>query len=756
MLASLPVGVLLNISRFAVDLEYSVEVLERCSTRLRVVKAGRVHMAKSHWPKGLGYLCFVASIAVAAQAPPPARTVDVVDHIHGLTLPDPYRWMEGESSAEYHQWLKQQGVYARQRLDAAPQLAMWRDRLVKASSATVLNRLQRPMGGRLFFLRLEGGQEGVLMVRDPDGRERVLLAPGQLNDATGSASITEYTASPNGKRIAVNVDRGGSEITQVQLLDADSGALLPDVVEPVWGEMSVSWLPDGSAFAYTQMAPVDERPGGDGLQNMRVRLHRIGTKTTDDPTLLKVGLNPHAVFETQEFPFIDATAESDWVLAIFAGARAELRVCVVPRGDAFTASAPWNCFIGYEDGVQGWVVRDSTLYLLSVKGAPNGRVLAVDLSKAPLRLGDARVVLPSSPDAVVTGLTSASDALHVRRMTGGLDSILRIEYGTDKAEKIATPFEGAAYLLSTDPRAAGLVFTLQGWTQPRVAYRFKPGPAPITDLHLGVTTPGDYKDITSREVEAVSADGTRVPLSIISRKDFATDGHSLAILDGYGGYGTSLQPYFDALTLEWVKAGHVYAVAHVRGGGELGDAWRLGGRAERKYKGVEDFHACAKRLVEMKFTTPARLTASGASAGGLLIGGAITSAPELYGAAVIRAGMLNPVRLLAGANGANQIAEVGDPRTPEGLKAIAAMDPYQHVRDGVHYPAVLLVVGLNDQRVPPWESGKFGARLQAVSRGGRPVWFRTDSDTGHFGTSLSESAAEEADVYTFIESQLGQ
>lgn len=703
---------------------------------------------------GLGLMVVVASLAMAAEPPPAARTVDAVDRMHGLTLPDPYRWMEGERNAEYQQWLKQQGAYTRQRLDAAPQLAGWRSRLAKASGDTVLNRLQRPMGGRLFFLRLEGGREGVLMVRDPDGRERVLLDPGKLNVASGSASITEYSPSPDGKRIAVNVDHGGSEITEVQVLDVDSAAPLADVVEPVWGEFAVGWLPDGAAFTYTQMAPVDERPGGDAVQNMRVRLHRIGTPTADDPTLLKVGLNPRVTFETREFPVIEAGAESDWVLALLLGARAEQRLCVARRVEAFSANAPWNCFIGYEDGVQGWALQGSTLYLLSVKGAPNGRVLAVDLGKAAPRLADARVVLAESADAVVTGLAGASDALYVRRMKGGLDSIQRIEHATYRIEPIPMPFTGAAYLLSTDPRAQGLVFTLQGWTQPRVAYRFEPGQSQLIDLKLGATTPGDYTDITSSEVEAVSADGTRVPLSIISRRGAAPEGGGLAILDGYGGYGISQQPIFDPLTLEWVKAGHVYAVAHVRGGGELGDRWRLGGKGELKFKGVEDFNACAKRLVELKLASPARIAASGASAGGLLIGGAITGAPALYGAAVIRAGMLNPVRLLESTNGANQIAELGDPRTPEGLKAIAAMDPYQHVTNGGHYPAVLLVVGLNDQRVSPWESGKFGARLQAASRSGKPVWLRTDADMGHFGTSLSEAATETADVYTFIESQL--
>jgi prolyl oligopeptidase len=204
-----------------------------------------------------------------------------------------------------------------------------------------------------------------------------------------------------------------------------------------------------------------------------------------------------------------------------------------------------------------------------------------------------------------------------------------------------------------------------------------------------------------------------------------------------------------------VKAGHVYAVAHVRGGGENGAAWWQAGKGPHKGKGVEDFIACARQLVAMKFTSRDRLAASGASAGGLLIGGAVTTAPQQFGAAVIHAGMVNPVRLLAGANGANQISELGDPRTPAGLKALQAMDPYQRVRTGTAYPAVLLSVGSNDSRVSPWESAKFGARLAAASSSGKPVWFRVSDSEGHFAGSLQDSAAELADTYTFLELQLG-
>jgi prolyl oligopeptidase len=662
--------------------------------------------------------------------------------------------MEGAENAEFQAWLKAQGEYTRAQLDALPALKAWRARLKAVSGAATINRLQRRVAGRLFFLRVEGGRPGVLMVREAQGAERILLDANPPGVQSSTATITEYSPSPDGKLVAVNVDRGGNEITQVSVLDVDTGTAQPGVVEPIWGEFPVAWFPDGSGYTYTQMAPKDQIAAGDPVTNMRVRVHRLGQMVTDDPIILRAGSHARVPLMPQEFPFVDTSADSDYALASVGGARPEQRLCVAPKSVALTADAPWQCIVDYADEVQGFDLHGATLYLLSMKGAPNGRILAVDLSKTPLDVAQARVLVPESKEAVLTGLASARDALYVRRMKAGMDSFLRVPHGGGAPESIDMPFAGAAYLMSTMPKEEGLVVTLQGWTRPRAAYAFDPATRLLTDLKLGETSPGDYHGIVATETEAVSADGTEVPLTVMARADASKDGSHLAIVDGYGGYGISLQPSFDPMVLEWVKAGHIYAVAHVRGGGEKGNAWWLAGKPPRKERGVEDFVACARQLAKMRLTTPPRTAGYGASAGGLLIGGAITRSPDRFGAAIIHAGMLNPVRLLAGENGANQIAEVGDPRTAEGLKAIAAMDPYQRVRNGVRYPAVMLAVGLNDSRVSTWDSGKFGARLRVATASGKPVWFRTNGDAGHFNDSLDDKAAERADEWAFLEQVL--
>lgn len=710
--------------------------------------------------------------AQPADAPPKARTVDVVDRDFGLTLPDPYRWMEGQDNAEFDAWLAAQGEYARKQLDALPTVATWQQRGMALAKAARINGAYQAAGGRMFFRHREGPQStGTLMLREADGSERALLDPSCLKsepDADkGPASIASYAPSPDGHRVAVNLNRGGSEIAYVQVLDVQTATWLPDTVGPVFGNLPVQWLPDGSGFAYTQLAPADEHPADDPLQNPRVRLHKLGTEAGDDPLLLRAGSNPSLPLTGKEDTLvIQFFTGSDWALAQAADTRRSQRLYAAPRNGALKPGTAWRPIADYVDGVLDWALRGNTLYLLSVKDHPNGRLLALDLSRPHVRLADAREVLPESADAVflgdrldgVSSLAGARDALYAKHTTpSGADALLRIDYTSGKATPIATPFAGSALGLIGDADADGFFVSLQGWTAPNALYRYDVARATLRDQKLGTESPADYSAIVSNDIEATSADGTHVPLTLIQRRGAPRDGKRLALVSGYGGYGTSLQPAFNPIYLEWAKAGHLYAVCHVRGGGEKGDTWHRAGQGANKHKGVEDYLACAAELARRGYTTPARTGLIAASMGGVLAGGALTSGPDRIGAVVIQAGVLNPVRLLTQVNGATQIPEVGDPRNEDGLKALAAMDPYLHVRDGVAYPAVLLMVGLNDNRVVPWESGKLAARLQLATASGKPVWLRTDTAAGHFagGSQLAGVAAAYADVFAFLEAQLG-
>jgi prolyl oligopeptidase len=247
-----------------------------------------------------------------------------------------------------------------------------------------------------------------------------------------------------------------------------------------------------------------------------------------------------------------------------------------------------------------------------------------------------------------------------------------------------------------------------------------------------------------------------VPLSLIYRKGLAMNGTAPVLLNGYGAYGISLTPYFNPYILTWTLEGGIYAVAHVRGGGEMGDAWRLAGHKTTKPNTWKDFIACAEFLAAERYTSPEKLAVFGGSAGGILIGRALTERPELFAAAIPMVGIMNPLRAEQSPNGPVNAPEFGTVKDSAECMALMEMDAYLHVEDDEDYPATLITAGFNDPRVIVWQPAKFAARLQAANSSGGPILFEVDYASGHgVGDTKSKSFEDIADLLTFALWQTG-
>ena len=399
-------------------------------------------------------------------------------------------------------------------------------------------------------------------------------------------------------------------------------------------------------------------------------------------------------------------------------------------------------------------VRGDDLYLLTYKGAPRYKIMRID-ARQP-NLAAAQTVVPSS-EAVITDMAEAKDALYVQLMDGGIGRMLRISNGPDaNPERIALPFDGRIFT-SADPRLPGVLLDAVSWTRAFKVYAYDPKSAVVSDT--GIQPAGPFDDPTnleSEEVKVPSHDGVLVPLSIVHKKGLKLDETNPTLVEGYGGYGSSIKPYFAPMELAWYDLGGVNATCHVRGGGEYGEDWHLAGKGATKPNTWLDFIACAQYLVDKKYTSTARMAGTGASAGGILIGRAITERPDLFGAAIIDVGMLDPLRGETSANGETNIPEFGTAKTEEGFRNLYAMSSYLHVKDRTSYPAVLLTTGINDPRVDPWLPGKMTARLQAATSSGKPVLLRVDFGGGHGGGSgEGQQQAATADRWSFLLWQFG-
>jgi len=401
--------------------------------------------------------------------------------------------------------------------------------------------------------------------------------------------------------------------------------------------------------------------------------------------------------------------------------------------------------------ISGAFGDDGSLYLLSRQGAPKGKVLKLSVRDAQIKR--AKEIIPES-DIALKSVVAAGDRLYVTGVTGG-PSEVRI-YGQNGAPqgKIPTEPNSAVYHVLRYSEGS-VLFKSASYVNSPAWYRFSPSTRKVSRTALRSSASVDFSDIVVSREFAVSRDGTRIPLTILQKKGSILDGNNPTLLTGYGGYRISLPPYFDPTLRPLFDRGVVYAVANLRGGGEYGEEWHHAGRLTHKQNVFDDFDACARFLIDKRYTKVARLAILGGSNGGLLMGAAFTQHPELYSAVVSMVGIYDMLRVEQSPNGVFNTTEFGTVKEPDQFRALFTYSPYHHVRDGTQYPAILFTTGANDPRVDPMQSRKMTARLQA-SGTHKPVLLRTSSNSGHgIGTALSEQIDELTDIYQFLFAQWG-
>jgi prolyl oligopeptidase len=297
--------------------------------------------------------------------------------------------------------------------------------------------------------------------------------------------------------------------------------------------------------------------------------------------------------------------------------------------------------------------------------------------------------------------------------------------------------------------------SISSWTAPTTIYDLDGAKGTFVKSCLNANaSPLGFDDLVTEEVEVPGHDGVRIPLSIIHAKGLHLDGDHSCILKGYGAYGSSTRPSFNVMN-SIARHGVVVAYAHTRGGSEKGEAWYKAGFKTTKPNTWKDFIACAEYLVRRGYTSPQRLGGVGTSAGGILISRAITERPDLFAAAICNVGCANAMRAEFSPNGPVNIPEFGTVKDPVECQALYEMDGVEHVKPGVHYPAIMGVGGWNDPRVPAWQPGKFTAALQGASSSGKPVLLKMNFDSGHFSEEKTVTFQDFAGQYAFLLWQTG-
>lgn len=673
---------------------------------------------------------------------PTTRVTDAGDTIHGVFVADPYRWLEDAASSEVQAWMREQDAFGRELLRKLPTRDAFAKRLTElfyfdAVSAPTHRK------GRYFLTRKHAKLEKPIVYwkQGASGEEQVLFDPnGWSKD--GSVGLHGWTPSEDGKLVAYQVSENNSDETVTYVVEVASGRKLPDVIAGT-KYADISWTPDGKGFYYTWVPQVGgnvtvaNRPGFAEL-----RYHALGHDPAKDLIVRAATGNAET--------FIGGYVSRDgkWLFAVVQHGWNSTDVYF---RDAHKPKAAWTTLVEGMDATYSVYPWQGAFYIFTNEGAPRYRVFKTTPAKAAR--DQWQEIVPQS-DATLEGMSIVGNHLALAYLRSAANDLELRDLKGALVRKISLPGIGTTNGVVGNPDEDEAFFDFTSFTQPSMIYKtsIKAG---TTAEWARVTLPVDLSNVVSEQVTYKSKDGTPVTMFLIHRKDLVRNGRTPTILYGYGGFNVSLTPGFSGTRAAWLEQGGMYAIPNLRGGGEYGEDWHKAGMLLQKQNVFDDFVWAAKYLIDNKYTSPQHLGIQGGSNGGLLVGATMVQAPELFAAVVCSVPLLDMVRFHLFGSGRTWVPEYGSAEDPAQFKAILAYSPYNNVKKGAKYPALLMDAADSDDRVDPMHARKFIAAIQAASASDAPAVMRIESNAGHGGADMVKAQVDRsADVLAFFWSEL--
>lgn len=692
--------------------------------------------------------------ASQAQTPPASPKRPVSDTYFGKTVVDNYRWLEDMNSPEVKKWFKDQNDYTNAILKKIP----GRDALIKTFTEydkllTVRYGEIKKRGNTYFYRKtLPSEKAGKLYAREgKTGPEQLLFDPAAY-EKRKSFMMTAFTPSSDGKLMVIGLQEGGAELSTLRVLDVATRTFRPESITAVFGGQ-VAWMPDNSGFLYTPQNSADVQDPKGNLDT-KARLHRLGTDPSADPELFSRAKYPGMGIRPDQYPILFCSDDDTQLYGLLASVDNRMDAWFADPAEINNPTIRWKRLAAPQDSIYGMAKISDKLYLHSIKGAPKGRILVTDAANP--NLATATVVLPESAKNI-TRMTATKDALFVVVSDGVNEQVRQCFPKIGRWMDIAVPATGSRSVDPYDPAHSNEVMLYAtSWNDPGTLYDYNPDnwdfkPSPF---HVATNYPG-VADLVVEELEITGHDGTKVPLSLIYRKGLQRDGNNVCFMTGYGAYGISATPYFSRRMLALLNRGVIIAETHPRGGSERGQAWYRAGYKTTKPNTWKDFIASGEYLIKNGYTSAGKLIGEGTSAGGILIGRAITERPDLFAAAISNVSCSNALRMENSPNGPVNMPEFGTVKDSTECMALYEMDALHHVKEGEKYPAVLCVGGWNDPRVIAWQPGKLAAALQNASTSGKPVLMLVNYDNGHFTEDKQVTFRNFANQYAFALWQAG-
>jgi len=730
--------------------------------------------------------------ATVPDGPPQAEIKPIADLYYGTRVIDNYRWLEDVNSPATQKWVGEENDYTRGLLNPLPGREAIRKRLTELLA---IGSITPPViaGKHYFYTRREGMQnQPVLYVRDTvDGPDRVLVDANQLA-SDGTVALDWFQPSEYGKYVAYGTSAGGSEVSTLHVIETKNGTILPDTIERTRAA-SIAWLHDNSGFYYTRYPKKGDVPAGQEMYNRHVFFHLLGTDPETDEPIFGEGRDP------EDWPNIELSNDGKWLLiSVEQGwTKSELFLTDLKKG-----TPPTRITTG-KDFLYAAEVYDGKVYITTNEDAPRYRVFVTDAGNFDR---DAwKEIIPQS-DAVLHHVSVYGGKLFAQYELNAKSQLKLFDLEGKKINDISLPAIGSVFGVTGRWDRDGAFFGFHSFTVPPSVYRvdlkssFTPprggepqGLKPVSSADSNgvalsrtlsspisatgenstsavgmepvhwekVDTPSiDPSDYEVGQEWFQSKDGTRVPMFVVHKKGLQKNGKNPTLLTGYGGFNVSLTPSFSRTAYLWMEHGGVFAVANLRGGAEFGEDWHRAGMLDKKQNVFDDMIAAAQHLISEKYTDRSHLAIQGGSNGGLLMGAMMTQRPDLFRAVICQVPLLDMLRYQDFQIAKLWIPEYGTSENQEQFKWLHAYSPYQHVKAGVEYPAILYMTADTDTRVDPMHAKKMAALMQAVAKNGqsktRPILLRIESKAGHgAGKPVAKQVEEFTDVYAFLFWQLG-
>ncbi len=698
-------------------------------------------------------------LPVNAQKNNPAPSIPVTEEYFGAKVVDEYRNLENLENPSTKEWMKTQTDYTNSVLSHIPKRKFYLEKRLEFDKRQgySISNLTITNNDKYFYVKKSGNEKiAKLYYREGFlGKEELLFDPANYKNVEEGHEFVINYISPDivGNKVAIAMAERGKELAEVIIMDVKGKRIHSQVITNTMPANigGIKWLDDNSGFFYTYFSNNDPK-SQEFYKNTQAILYKIGTNPKELLDVFSSKNNPELKIDEKKSPIV-LDSNDKYYVGMLLDNNYYRQTFIIPKQDLLKGRKTWKPLYSKDDKVRSLQLIGDDLYFLSQYNTQNYALCKTNI-KAP-NFKAPEILVPERKDEVIGQYRATKDGIYYTTIRNGVEARLYLHKGNkDIIIKLPYP-SGNINLQAKGKDFSDIWASCSGWAneEQRFKYDFK------TDSFLSenitpITEYPEFKDIVVEETTVKGRDGEEIPLSLIYNKNLKRNGENPVLIDSYGAYGYSRTPFFARIYLLWVNQGGIMGIAHVRGGGEKGEKWRLGGYKETKPNSWRDLIDCTEYLINEKYTSKEKVAIWGASAGGITVGRALTERPDLFKAAVMEVPTANTVRDVIAIE--SNTDEYGTLKNPKEFKALLEMDAYYHIKKGVKYPATFITGGINDPRVLAWEPVKFAAKLMADDVSENPVLLQIDYAGGHGNnTTAAHGHANLSDIFAFTFWQLG-